>query len=79
MKALDLGSDYPPLTSCPLDKQVLQFQLLNPSQAGPGALPLTSQAPVGTNSPWVHISLSCMCPRYFLLHSWLEMTFIEAT
>lgn len=42
------------------------------------ALPLTSQAPTGANSPSVHISLSRTRPRCLPLHSWLEMTFRRA-
>lgn len=44
----------------------------------PEALPLTSQAPTGANSPSVHISLSRTRPRCLTLHSWLEMTLREA-
>lgn len=63
----------------PLGEEVVHFQLPMPSLGWPGALPLTSQAPTGANSPSVHISLSCTRPRCLTLHSWLEMTFSEAT
>lgn len=59
--------------------EVVHVQLPIHCPGWPGALRLTSQAPTGTNSPLVHISLSSTRPWYLMLHSSWEMTLSEAT